>query len=347
MSDPDSTAKQTTHTLSIEHEGDVYDLYYKVSMTGEQVSMEIQRVLGFARPVVALIHIHYGVVFPLSLLPTFPSLFGADTRFAPLVAFTDVQAQQQAAEEEEREEEGEEGEDMLVRDLRERQQQQLAESLTGAPELTGEALWGDEPDLPTEEGDAMEVPPDVLQYIQERTEFSRLSMSRLMAVFHEAATSSGGRLGRESFERAYLRLVGDVPFVQESDGGSQRNAVDCDGQALTGDAVASRLFSAFDKDGNGFVDFQEFVAGLSLLCRDSSSNKIDAAFSLFDTDGDGYISHEEMLRYMTSFFEVCFALDPSLRRSFGGGVTAADVGRATAEHCFVRADSDKNGVVSY
>lgn len=43
---------------------------------------------------------------------------------------------------------------------------------------------------------------------------------------------------------------------------------------------------------------------------------------------------------MTSFFEVCFALDPKMRTRFPD-TTAAQVGQATATHCFMRADVNK------
>jgi Ca2+-binding EF-hand superfamily protein len=49
-------------------------------------------------------------------------------------------------------------------------------------------------------------------------------------------------------------------------------------------AIAGRVFEVFDRDGNGMVDFAEFVAGLSLLCRASGDDKIRAAFNLFDSD---------------------------------------------------------------
>jgi len=110
--------------------------------------------------------------------------------------------------------------------------------------------------------------------------------------------------------------------------------------------IANKVFDVFDRDSNGFVDHSEFVAGLSLLCRASSDDKIRAAFNLFDLDGDGYVTYDEMLRYMTSFFEVCFALDTSMKKRFGG-ITAQEVGRATATHCFNRADTNKDGHISF
>jgi len=42
-----------------------------------------------------------------------------------------------------------------------------------------------------------------------------------------------------------------------------------------------------------------------------------AAFDLFDLDGDGFIDFSEMVRYLTSFFEVCFDLEENMKKRFG------------------------------
>lgn len=52
------------------------------------------------------------------------------------------------------------------------------------------------------------------------------------------------------------------------------------------------------------------------------------------------------VRYLTSFFEVCFALEPSMAAKFHG-YTAQEVGVATAEHCFRRADADGDGFITF
>ena len=72
------------------------------------------------------------------------------------------------------------------------------------------------------------------------------------------------------------------------------------------------LFDAFDRDGNGVIDAQEFFSGLAILCSGDADHKIHTAFSLFDADGDGYIDVEEMTRYLTSVFLTLNEITPEL-----------------------------------
>eukprot|EP00808_Paulinella_micropora_P011159 g2286.t1 len=178
-------------------------------------------------------------------------------------------------------------------------------------------------------GTGAEDPP-ILEYIQQHTAFSRIPMDEILLVFRKAA-SEKGVIDRLTFEHSFEKVCRDAGDKQDK-------------KILN--LVANKVFDVFDKDGNGIVDHSEFVAGLSLLCHASSEDKIRAAFNLFDLDGDGYVTHEEMLRYMVSFFEVCFTLDGSMKNKFGS-ITAEQVGRATANHCFTKADVNKDGQISF
>ena len=51
----------------------------------------------------------------------------------------------------------------------------------------------------------------------------------------------------------------------------------------------------FDEDGNGTVDFHEFISGLSAFsARGNKSEKLKFAFKVYDIDRDGYISNGEL-----------------------------------------------------
>jgi len=180
---------------------------------------------------------------------------------------------------------------------------------------------------PESEEEVEEPQEPILEYIQQNTAFSRIPMNEILAVFRDA--SKEGVIDRNTFERCFQKVC-------KGDGQDQKILK----------LVAHRVFDVFDRDGNGIVDHSEFVAGLSLLCRASSEDKIQAAFNLFDLDGDGYVTYDEMLRYMISFFDVCFALDSNMKKRFGN-ITAEQVGTATANHCFVRADANGDGHISF
>ncbi|NWX89777.1 PCAT2 acyltransferase, partial [Nothoprocta pentlandii] len=82
-----------------------------------------------------------------------------------------------------------------------------------------------------------------------------------------ASASKGGRIGIEEFAE-YLKLpVSDV---------------------------LKELFLLFDRNGDGTIDFREYVIGLSILCNPANTEEtIQMAFKLFDMDDDGTITEDE------------------------------------------------------
>uniref|UniRef100_A0A8C8RIA1 Lysophosphatidylcholine acyltransferase 2 n=1 Tax=Pelusios castaneus TaxID=367368 RepID=A0A8C8RIA1_9SAUR len=82
-----------------------------------------------------------------------------------------------------------------------------------------------------------------------------------------ASASKGGRIGIEEFAE-HLKL----PIS---------NAL-------------KELFLLFDRNGDGTIDFREYVIGLSVLCNPANTEEtIQMAFKLFDSDEDGSITEEQ------------------------------------------------------
>lgn len=88
------------------------------------------------------------------------------------------------------------------------------------------------------------------------------------------------------------------------------------------DSELQQMISEVDADGNGLIDFAEFV---TLMARKMNNTDKDAeireAFNVFDKDGSGKISSDELRHIMKSLGEdlteeeVCCLCFHSLRAS--------------------------------
>uniref|UniRef100_A0A8C4XWT7 EF-hand domain-containing protein n=1 Tax=Gopherus evgoodei TaxID=1825980 RepID=A0A8C4XWT7_9SAUR len=65
------------------------------------------------------------------------------------------------------------------------------------------------------------------------------------------------------------------------------------------DPVASeyieQMFRTFDMNKDGYIDFMEYVAALSLVLRGKMEQKLRWYFKLYDVDGNGCIDRHELL----------------------------------------------------
>jgi len=63
--------------------------------------------------------------------------------------------------------------------------------------------------------------------------------------------------------------------------------------------LVKRVVDTFDTDGNGEVDFKEFIEGLSIFSAKSGASreeKLQFIFKIYDMDGDGFLSNADLLK---------------------------------------------------
>jgi len=64
------------------------------------------------------------------------------------------------------------------------------------------------------------------------------------------------------------------------------------------------VFRNFDKDGNGYIDFKEFLLAIHVTSSGSAEDKLKWAFSMYDVDGNGFIELSEMTKLVKSIFSM-------------------------------------------
>ncbi|KAM4619353.1 guanylyl cyclase inhibitory protein [Polymixia lowei] len=101
---------------------------------------------------------------------------------------------------------------------------------------------------------------------------------------------------------------------------------------------AEQIFRTLDNNGDGVVDFREYVMAISMLIEGSTEEKLRWSFKLYDKDRDGAITREEMLEIMQSVYKMSVA------------AALTKLKPLTAEECtnriFVRLDKDNNAIIS-
>ncbi|KMS95975.1 hypothetical protein BVRB_003360 [Beta vulgaris subsp. vulgaris] len=102
------------------------------------------------------------------------------------------------------------------------------------------------------------------------------NMQEMKQVFDTYDKNKDGKVSKEEY-KAMVRAISGK------------------GISVISDTEASKAFQVADKDGDGFIDFNEFM----LLHNNKVKSKdIESAFKIFDCDGDGKICAKELMEVL-------------------------------------------------
>ena len=69
------------------------------------------------------------------------------------------------------------------------------------------------------------------------------------------------------------------------------------------------MFRIFDKDGDGSIDFKEFMIATDMTSSGDPEEKLRWAFRMYDKDGSGEIDVDEMVDIFSLMYTVQVASD--------------------------------------
>eukprot|EP00924_Labyrinthula_sp_SR-Ha-C_P005094 maker-scaffold_1-snap-gene-21.49-mRNA-1 protein AED:0.02 eAED:0.02 QI:0/0.66/0.5/1/1/1/4/59/576 len=100
-----------------------------------------------------------------------------------------------------------------------------------------------------------------------------------------------------------------------------------------------RMFALFDKNGDGSMDYKEFLSSLATL-RESGESALKLCFDIYDEEGNGYIRKGNVEKVLRSVLRIDEKFDTS-------DIEEQEMLRNHLEAIFSAFDTNKDGQISY
>ncbi|XP_074661753.1 uncharacterized protein LOC141914453 [Tubulanus polymorphus] len=78
--------------------------------------------------------------------------------------------------------------------------------------------------------------------------------------------------------------------------------------ALESNLLLEQLFKFYDRNNDRFIDFEEMVKGLSILCKGTIQDKLPYAFAAYDIENKKSISRDNMQRMFRAYYDITIEL---------------------------------------
>ncbi|CAG2162532.1 unnamed protein product [Oppiella nova] len=97
------------------------------------------------------------------------------------------------------------------------------------------------------------------------------------------------------------------------------------------------VYRTFDEDGNGWIDFKEFLLAIGITTSTNQREKLKWAFKMYDINNDGTIELDEMTKIIKALHEM---LGEEANEAFDGEEAAMRV-----KDIFEKMDSNNDGKI--
>ena len=111
-------------------------------------------------------------------------------------------------------------------------------------------------------------------------------------------------IGKQDIKDRYQQFVKTHPLGKIGKNEYINMIKECYGTNINYKGLEKYMFEVFDRNGDGWVDFKEFLKVIYILSNESPKEKLELMFRVFDTDQNGTISPYELKSIVEDFFHL-------------------------------------------